>query len=25
MVDPNYVIIARISKKFLPAATTRKY
>src|SRR6202790_5371102 len=25
MVDPNYVIVAKISKKFLPAATTRKH
>ncbi len=24
MVDPNYVIIAKINKKFLPPATTRK-
>jgi len=24
MVDPNYVIVAKINKKFLPAATTRK-
>jgi len=25
MVDPNYVIVAKINKKFLPAPTTRKY